>query len=97
MPGFGLGKVGLSATTMYDAGFRPRTTGCIAFGDLLTGRRPRTAGDFCSAKVTKTILPRGLRLASRAAGNLGFRLPQWVRRRHIHDGDDGRRGPYPAP
>ena len=24
-------------------------------------------------------------------------MPQWVRRRHIHDADDGRRGPSPAP
>ena len=30
------------------------------------------------------------------SGNLRFRWPQWVRRRHIHDADDGRRGPYSA-
>ncbi len=64
----------------------------VTFGDdVLPGRRPRTAGDFCFGESTQShFAPRFSPHPKSWAGNLGFRLPQWVRRRHIHDADDGR-------
>ncbi len=60
--------------TMYAAGFRPRTTGCIAFGDLLPGRRPRTRVTFLSRQESTQrnapLARRRLRRCSRLGAGL---------------------------